>query len=105
MDEELRAMESFHTWSSGPLLEGKKQLIIKHEENGSVDSYEARLVGKGFTQLEGIDYTETFFQLDINNDFLNGICNVEVYMKLPPSYGSDQQGMVCRLYKSINGLK
>ncbi|KAL4283202.1 hypothetical protein GQ457_16G007940 [Hibiscus cannabinus] len=136
MTEELQAMESHHTWSVVSLPPGKQAIDckwvyrIKRKADGSIDRYKARLVAKGFTQIEGIDYTNTFspvakmtsfklllalatvhnwhlFQLDVNNAFLNGMLDEEVYMKLPLGYTTDVSGsnLVCKLHKSIYGLK
>ena len=45
------------------------------------------------------------FQLDVKNAFLYGDLQVEMYMEQPPGYVAQGENKVCRLKKTIYGLK
>lgn len=63
---ELLAMETNRTWTVVPLPPNKHTIgckwiyKIKYKSDGSIERYKARLVSKGYTQQEGIDFHETF---------------------------------------------
>ena len=135
MDAELQSLQKNHTWVLSDLPLGKKPISckwvykVKYHADGTLDKYKARLVARGFTQREGIDYEETFaptakmstirillaiaaqygwkvHQMDVKSAFLNGELQEEVYMTQPPGFkvaGSEPK--VCRLQKAIYGLK
>ncbi|CAM8916639.1 unnamed protein product [Rhodiola kirilowii] len=136
MQKEIAALEHNQTWTLTHLPADKRAVDckwvfkIKHHSDGTIERYKARLVAKGFTQVEGIDYHETFapvvkmttvrcvlavaavrkwplYQLDVNNAFLHGHLDEDVYMKLPPGFypQAKRDGMVCKLQRSLYGLK
>ena len=57
------------TWEVVDLLDGKKPVgcwwifTIKYKADGGIERYKAQLVAKGYSQIYGIDYTETFAQV------------------------------------------
>ncbi|GKB23181.1 putative RNA-directed DNA polymerase, partial [Tanacetum coccineum] len=123
-----------NTWDIVDLPVGRKAIgskwvwKIKYKSDGEIERYKARLVASGFNQREGIDFDETFspvvkivtgrclinldvqsgwslFQMDINNAFMYGDLEETVYMTLPPGYFPANETKVCKLNKSLYGLK
>ncbi|XP_074313614.1 uncharacterized protein LOC141648796 [Silene latifolia] len=66
MRKEIDALEGNGTWKIVNLPEGKKPIggkwvyKIKYRANGEIERYKARLLAQGFTQVEGIDFHETY---------------------------------------------
>ena len=135
MKEEMNSMTSNRVWDLVELPNGVKVVgckwvfKTKNDSPGNIERHKARLVAKGFTQREGIDYTETFspiskkdslriimalvvhfdfdlLQMDVRTTFLNGNLEEEVYMKQLEGFSSSEgEHLVCKLKKSIYGLK
>jgi len=134
MKEELKALEDNKIWFINELPLGKIATgcrwvyKVKHKVDDFIERYEAHLVAKGYTQIEGLDFLDTFApvaklttlrlllalattnnwtlkQLDVNNVFLHGELDEEVYMVLPPGLHSSSTNLVSCLRKSLYGLK
>ncbi|KAL0404151.1 UNVERIFIED_CONTAM: Retrovirus-related Pol polyprotein from transposon RE1 [Sesamum radiatum] len=111
MKQELDALEKNDTW----------------EADGSIYRHKARLVAKGYNQVAGVDYVDKFspvakavtvrvflalassyswpvHQVDINNAFLHGFLDEDIYMQAPAGYFVPK-GHVCKLKRSLYGLK
>lgn len=69
MPKEFQTLEANNTREIVPLPPNKKPIPckwvykIKQRSDGSVERYKARLIIRGDTQKEGIDYNETFSQV------------------------------------------
>ena len=98
-------------------------------EDGHVSRNKARLVCKGYSKEEGVDYGENFspvarlegvrtllayethkgfkvYQMDVKSTFLNGILDEEVYIEQPKGFiDPDNKNMVYKLQKALYGLK
>ncbi|KAE8686002.1 putative zinc ion binding protein [Hibiscus syriacus] len=135
--DEYNALLNNNTWSlvrlpKDRVVVGCKWLFrVKHNFDGSVNRYKARLVAKGFSQVSGYDFKDTFSpvvrfatfnvilsiavsngwelqHVDINNAFLNGDLNDEVYMQQPPGFEQTNElgePLVCKLKKELYGLR
>ena len=134
-DSEYDSLLSNHTWDLVELPEGKNVVgsrwvfKVKHNADGTVERFKARLVAQGYSQSQGVDYQEVFspvvryssirallalanvrdwevHQMDVKTAFLQGDLDEEIYMKQPDGYiGKDKPNHVCKLKKSIYGLK
>ncbi|WVY91439.1 hypothetical protein V8G54_036953 [Vigna mungo] len=133
MQDELHALTNNNTWIITYLPPGKTAIgcrwiyKIKHKSDGFIDRFKACHVAKGYTQLEGLDYLETFAsvaklttlcillaivashhwilkQLDVNNDFLHGDLHEEVYMQIPPGFNHPNPNQIQQITTSLDSL-
>lgn len=134
MEEEIQALEKNGTWEVSVLPEGERAIDnkwvykIKFNSDGFIERFKARLVTRGDKQIKGKEYNATFspvakfatvrtlialatikelnlHQLDINNAFLHGYLEEDVYMKVPEGCSGRNEGKVCKLKRSLYGLK
>lgn len=135
MEEEIKMIEKNKTWEMVDRPPNKEVIGVKWvyktklNPEGSVQKHKARLVAKGYSQLPGIDYTETFapvarldtiralialaaqkkwsvYQLDVKSAFLNGYLEEEIYVEQPQGFvKKGKEDKVLRLRKALYGLK
>jgi hypothetical protein len=135
MMEEYNSIMKNDVWEVVPRPEGKSVVTskwlykLKHATAGSIEKYKARFVARGFSQVEGVDYDDTFapvarytsikavisiaaemgwkiHQMDVKTAFLNGLIEEEVYIKQPLGFEvHGRESHVCTLKKALYGLK
>ena len=117
INAKLKSLEGAHTWNlvehpNGVNVVGCKWVFkIKCNANGEIKKYKAQLVAKGYLQIQGIDYDETYVPVarlvslrtvlaiaahnnwdievfDFHSAFLNGKLGdgEDIYMELPEGY-------------------
>ena len=113
--EEIHSFERMGVYEVVPRPCGKNVVgskwvfCIKHGPNGAILKYKACAVAQGFTQIEGLDYDETFapvikltslctilalaaeydlelHQMDVKSAYLNGDLKEKIFMNPPPSF-------------------
>ncbi|CAI7885644.1 unnamed protein product [Closterium sp. NIES-54] len=133
MEEEICSVVGMGTWElverppGVNIMKNRWVLTMKYHIDDTVECEKARLVVKGFMQVYGTDYDETYapvssyvmlriflsifavldlnlMQLDMKNAFLQSKLVRVLYMH-QPDYFNDGTGRVCKLLKSLYGLK
>lgn len=132
MRQELQSLADCNTWTLVPLPKGKHCVgskwvfKLKYKSDGTINRFKARLIAKGFSQVPGLDFGDTyaptghlgslrllialasyynwsFDQLDVVTTFLNGTLEEEIYMT-PPLGLDGSDGVVCHLHQTLYGL-
>ena len=136
MDEEMKLFHDNHTWElvkkpvDAKLVSCKWVYKMKEGIPGvEHGKFKARLVARGFTQREGIDYNDVFSpivkhrsirillamvakfdlkleQMDVKTTFLYGELEEVIHVRQPEGYEANgKEDHVCKLNKSLYGLK
>jgi hypothetical protein len=135
MHEELNNFTRNEVWELVERPKNHSVIVIKwvfcnkQNEDGVVVRNKARLVAQGYTQIEGLNFGETFavvarleairilldyacahniklYQMDVKSAFLNGKISELVYVEQPPSFEDPKRpNHVFKLSKALYGLK
>jgi len=134
MEEEFNWHLENGTWTLVELPVGKKAVgsmwvyRTKHNADGSIERFKARVVALGNFQRPGLDFFETFAStlrsstirivlalaaiedmelrsIDISYAFTNSDIDVEIYMAQPQGFKQGSKNLVCKLNKSLYGLR
>ena len=135
MHEELHQFIRNDVWELVPRPKGVNVIgtkwIFKNkfDEHGTVIRNKSRLVAQGYTQVEGVDFDETFapvarlesirillaiashlnfnlYQMDVKSAFLNGMLQEEVYVEQSKGFVDPYRpDDVYKLKRALYGLK
>lgn len=131
---ELDSLKENNTWTEVEnnnncnIIENRWVFKIKRNKEGKISQYKARLVAKGFQQKDNMELAEIYspvaklttmrvllaiavqenfpvYQMDVKSAFLYGDIEEEVFMYLPEGLQIIEENKICKLNKSIYGLK
>ena len=133
---ELDSLKANSTWDliarptdGSNIVNSKWVLHAKKDSGGGIDKYKAWLVARGFTQIYGTDYTDTFTPVarlssictifavacrnnwpidvfDFSSAFLNAKLDETIYLEQPPHHElADRNKYVLKLNKALYRLK
>jgi hypothetical protein len=135
IDVETKSLEGHGTWVLTKFMKGMRVIKtkwvfkLKFDAAGDYEKHKARLVARGFSQIKGVNFDDThapvvrlaslriiialashknmrLWHIDIKGAFLNAeLTEHELYMEVPEYLRKGNEGMVCKLLKSIYGLK
>lgn len=135
MEEEVKALGENDTYELTSLPDGRsviggKWVYTKKLGPENNEKFKARYVAKGYSQVESVDYHETFsptakltsvrmlmqlavqdgmlvHQMDVKTAYLNADIDTEIYIEQPKGFIKTDKGqkLVCKLKKSLYGLK
>lgn len=134
MVDEIKVTVHSGTWQLASLPAGKKVIPlkwvfkIKQDAKGNFEKYKARIVVRGFSQITGLDFDETFapvriesirvifaitaandlyiIHIDCKNAFLHSKSDIEIYVTQPKGFlDINCPDKVLHLIKSLYGLK
>lgn len=95
MRDEYLALLRNQTWPLVPLLAKRKakrcKWVFKVKENsGTIHKYKAQLVPKGFHQVAGFDFNETFSQVVVPT-------TIRIILTIAPSKGWQVRQLISRM--------
>ena len=132
-DKEISGLTQKNCWviakvpSNTPIVGSRYICKVKIDDEGNVDKYKVRLVAQGFSQVEGVNYYETYspvvkmptiriffaivaindllcHQLDVKTAYINADLDETIFMRAPDDFNLPP-GYALKLNKSIYGLK
>jgi hypothetical protein len=135
MKEEIKMIEKNDTWQLVDRPQNRKIIGVKWvyrtklNVDGSINKHKARLAVKGYSQVFGVDFSETFapvarldtirmllalaaqnawkiYQLDVKSAFLNGYLEEEIYVEQPEGFKVEgREDKIYLLRKALYGRK
>src|SRR5216683_3835206 len=132
-EDKMQTWKQLNVYDVVPRPKGRKIVSskwvfhVKQGPDGTIQKYKAQLVTQGFTQVEGINFNQTFapvakfsslctifalaaehnleiHQMDVKATYLNADLDEEIYMEAPPGFDIPN-GHILRLKKGVYGTK